>query len=109
MQPRANIHQAISCPVSFQATGLLDDSTALDTSNGVFNDDSALTDILIEPSLKVGQGTISRFFKRHFYMNARWFVALKTRVLAKSTLSRILAIFFVSDPFVMNGAQVSST
>ena len=109
MYGRANIHDSVSDPVSFESACLLHNVEPFDTSNGMFYHDAALAYVLVEPFLHFRQSSVSRFFERHDDSNVFRLIALKAAVLAQSHPSWILTGFFIGNFFVVYGSEVGWT
>lgn len=104
-----NIHDSVPDPISFEPASLLYNVEAFDASNGMFYDDSALANVLVEPFLHLRQGSVSRFFERHDDVDSFRLIALEATILAQPHARWVLAGFFIGNFLVVYRPEVSWT
>lgn len=76
---------------------------------GMFYYNAPLCYVLVEPLLHLGQHTIPWLFEWHYYVDTFRLISLKSAILLKSDIERVLTIFFISNFFVMIRSEISHT
>jgi hypothetical protein len=109
MQPTTRLHHHITDTMPPDPTGFIDDATAFNPTNGVFDPNTQGGDAPVLGFLRIRQLLPTWFFLRLHDGDAWQREALKSCVLPQPTARWQCIPFHVSDPFIMDAARIGLT